>query len=115
MDVNLNRRELERLAANHPDVTRERLAMARRISTRAAARTRVGRTGNQRDSHRVEYDQSQTPPRVAAVAGERKAWPYVFQEFGGSGFRPPPAPLRTAARAEGLTVDPRATGNRRRR
>jgi hypothetical protein len=56
----------------------------------------------------VEVDRSQDPPLVACVAGEGDdAWPYIFQELGGTGWRPPPAPLRTAGKAEGNYQDRR--------
>lgn len=96
--------DLNKRVARHDDVTQARVKVANRISARAAARTEAGET---RESHRVDVDRSQDPPRVACVAGEGDAWPYIFQELGGSGWRPPPAPLRTAAKAEGNYQDRR--------
>lgn len=97
--VNLNN-NLDDEVASHPKVTAAREQLAKRISDGAQRRTRRGRTGEAQDSHRVETDRSQDPPMVAAVAGGGDAWHYIFQEFGGSGFRPPLAPLRTSAEAE---------------
>jgi hypothetical protein len=99
------RSDLDKLVARHDDVTKARVKVAERVSARAAARTEAGAT---RESHRVEVDRSQDPPLVACVAGEGDdAWPYIFQELGGTGWRPPPAPLRTAGKAEGNYQDRR--------
>lgn len=95
---------LRDLLEAHPTVTRARLDVAHAISARAQADTQVSDDaggGDARASHRVEHDPTKRPPRIAAVAGEGDGWHYVFQEFGGEGFRPPPAPLRSAAKAEG--------------
>lgn len=83
----------------HPAVTDARIDVATEISRTAASDTATSPAGGDaRASHRVEVDLGSRPPRVAAVAGEDDAWHYVFQEFGGEGFRPPPAPLRRAAK-----------------
>lgn len=89
---------LSRKLAAAATTTTTRVEIAERISRLAEQRTKG--TDSKR-SHRVEVDRGRTPPRVAAVAGTRggvdRAFIFIFQEFGGEGFRPPPAPLRTAA------------------
>jgi len=99
--------DLEEKIARMDAVTQARVRAARKISADAAARTPVGRTGRARDSHRVEVNMSADPPDVVVTAGGGDAWYYVFHEFGGAGFRPPPAPLRTAAKSTGKYVDER--------
>lgn len=103
MIVNLNN-DLDEELARHPKVTAARKSTAERISERARAKTRRGRTGKAQDSHRVEVDETEDPPVVAAAAGGADSFHYVFQEFGGVGFRPPLAPLRSAAADAGLRV-----------
>lgn len=98
---------LEKKVARSDEVTAARVERAERISRRAASLTPVGsgehnRPGESKSMHRVDVDRSSDPPRVAAT---NDAWWFEFIEFGGKGFRPPPAPLRTAAKAEGTYRD----------
>lgn len=94
MIVNL-RRDLNDRVANSDGMTRARREVAARIAEDASRRSRVSRA---RGTFRAEVDPG-NPPRVAAVAGNKKdkSFIVVFEELGGSGFRPPPAPMRTAA------------------
>lgn len=97
------RRDLDEQLARDPKVTAARRKLAQRVSDLARERTSSSRV---KGSHRVEVDESANPPVVAAAMGERHDPSFIaaFIEFGGSGFRPPPAPLRSAAKSLGVKV-----------